>query len=167
MELHFFFNYYYYFKQAPHTIIPSEGKTVPVHAVKAYGEKDIQLNSSFNLVQSISRSSHFTLRPNSTWYSLSRQLVGPQSQSGCFGEEQNLLSLLHIEPELLNHPASSLFTIPTMLPLFTTLIKDILHFHHCCVLSMSLCCNYEKPVFIIALCRVKLVFLVGVIIHCN
>jgi hypothetical protein len=138
-----------------------------VHAVKAYGEKDIQLNSSFNLVQSLSCSGHFTLRPKSTWCSLSKQLVGPQSQSGCSGEEQNLLSLLHIEPQLLNHPASSLFTIPTMLSLFTTLIQDILYFHHCYVLSVSWCCDYEKPVFIIALCRVKLGFLVGVIIHCS
>jgi hypothetical protein len=31
------------------------------------------------------------------------------------------LSLLHIEPQVLNHPARSLFTIPTTLSLFTTL----------------------------------------------
>jgi hypothetical protein len=86
-----------------------------VHAMKAYLEMEIQLNSSFNLVQSLLCFSHFTLRQTSTWNSLSRQLRGHQSKSGCFGEQQNLLSLLHIEPQFLNHPASSLFTIPTML----------------------------------------------------
>lgn len=37
--------------------------------------------------------------------------------------------------------------------------------HYCYVLSMSLSCDHEKPVFLIALCRVKLGFLVGVVIH--
>jgi hypothetical protein len=108
---------FYYFLKALHTIIPIEGKTVTVHAVKAHGQMEIQLNSSFNLVQSLVCFSHFTLRQKSTWNSLSRQLGGHQSKSGCFGEQKNLLSLLHIEPQLLNHPGSSLFPVPIMLSL--------------------------------------------------
>lgn len=50
---------------------------------------------------------------------------------------------------------------------YATLIKDILYFYHCYVLSMSLCCDYEKPVFIIASCMEKLGFLVGEISHCS
>ena len=120
------------------TINPSEGKIVPVHAKKEYGEMDIQLNSSFILVQSLFCSSHCTLRPKSTWYSLSRQLGGPQSQYGRSGEEEHLLLLLHIEPQLLNHPVSSLFLILTMLSVFIKLIQDICYFHHCCFINITM-----------------------------
>jgi hypothetical protein len=51
---------------------------------------------------------------NSPQYPLCRRLVGPQSQSGCYGEERNHLLLPRIRPQLLSRPGS-LVTIPTEL----------------------------------------------------
>jgi hypothetical protein len=51
---------------------------------------------------------------NSPQCSLCRRLVGPQSQSGCYGEERNPLLLPRIRPQLLSLPAS-MVTIPTEL----------------------------------------------------
>jgi hypothetical protein len=39
---------------------------------------------------------------------LYRQLSGPRSQSGCYGEEKNLLPLTGIKPRSLGHPDHNL-----------------------------------------------------------
>jgi hypothetical protein len=62
----------------------------------------------------------FTPLPLYSWghspqYSLHRRLGGPQSRSGCHGEEKNLLPLPGIEPQFLCRPAHSVVTIPTEL----------------------------------------------------
>jgi hypothetical protein len=43
------------------------------------------------------------------------RLCKPQSRSGRYGEERNILPLLRIEPRLLIRPARSLVDIPTKL----------------------------------------------------
>jgi len=48
---------------------------------------------------------------NKPWYPLSRRLGGAQRQSGCFGEEKNLLPVLETNPR----SSLSLVTVRTML----------------------------------------------------
>lgn len=48
----------------------------------------------------------------SPWYQLDRRLGGPQSQSGLYGENKNLLLLSELN---LSYPAHSLVAIPTEL----------------------------------------------------
>jgi hypothetical protein len=48
-------------------------------------------------------------------YPFNRRLGGPQSQSGCIGEDKNLLPLPGMEIIFLGRPANSLVTILTML----------------------------------------------------
>jgi hypothetical protein len=51
----------------------------------------------------------------SPWYPLDRMFGGPQSCSGCSGEEKNSQPQPEIEPKNPNCPACSLVTIPTEL----------------------------------------------------
>jgi hypothetical protein len=44
-------------------------------------------------------------------YPLNRRLGGPQSQSGCFEEEKNLLPVLGCEPRTVQHIALSLYLL--------------------------------------------------------
>ena len=75
-------------------------------------------------------------------YLLNRRLSGPQSQSGCFREQYNLLPLPEFEPWLLGHPAHSLATI-----LFSQFLIYILHLHtlYNCnhILSLQIQCNWK------------------------
>jgi hypothetical protein len=66
------------------------------------------------------RAASFTLLPlyflwNSPRYPLYRRLGGPQSWSGRYVEEKNLLPLAGIQPRLLGCPVRSLVPIPTEL----------------------------------------------------
>jgi hypothetical protein len=51
-------------------------------------------------------------RDNSPWYPLDRGLGGPQSRSGRYGEDTNLLLLPEIDPRHLGLPACSRKMIP-------------------------------------------------------
>jgi hypothetical protein len=52
-------------------------------------------------------------REKSSRYPLHRRLGGPESRSGCYGEEKNLLPPTGIEPQFPDRPAGSLVTVPT------------------------------------------------------
>jgi len=55
-----------------------------------------------------------------SWYTLYVTLSGPQSQSGRFGEEKNLLPLPKMEPQFPCRPGVRLVTVPTKLCLLRT-----------------------------------------------
>jgi hypothetical protein len=75
------------------------------------------LNLSFRYRWMVSIMPRPLLPPgNSLRYHLYWRLGGPQRQSGCYGEEKNLLPLPEIEPEFLGCPAHSLVAIPTAIP---------------------------------------------------
>jgi hypothetical protein len=61
------------------------------------------------------------------WYSLNRQLGGPQSWSACFGEEKNLLPLMGSDHKLLS-PWARLYTECTTPPPYTTCVSGHLTF---------------------------------------
>jgi hypothetical protein len=64
---------------------------------------------------SASRPCRLTPGGNSPQYPLDRRLGGPQSRSGCYKEEKNILPLLGIELRILCRPPHSLNTKPTAL----------------------------------------------------
>jgi len=45
-----------------------------------------------------SRPGHFTLQGKRPWYTLDKRLGGPQSRSGCDGEEKNSQTLARLQP---------------------------------------------------------------------
>jgi hypothetical protein len=55
------------------------------------------------------------LQGNMPQYSLCRRLCWPQSLCGRYGEEESLLPLPGIDPQLLGRPAHSLVAAPTEL----------------------------------------------------
>jgi len=75
-----------------------------VHDTKAYWQSRVQLHPFLTLAleevsQQLNSSGCFTPREQ-PWYLLNRRLDGPQSQSGHFGEDRNLLPLSGIEPRI-------------------------------------------------------------------
>jgi hypothetical protein len=68
----------------------------------------------------------------SPWYALVRRLGGPQSQSGCVGEEKNSQPLLGLQPPIIQPVAqcyttevSGFYTILVANEVTTSIIDDI------------------------------------------
>jgi hypothetical protein len=63
-------------------------------------------------------------------YSLHGRLSGPQSRSGRYGEEKNILVLPEIQPRLLARPARSLPAIQTDHVLYIYIFKFVVEYRN-------------------------------------
>jgi len=97
----------------------SKGKDVPVRTMKSYGWLDVQFQSFlspalYGTDWSAPRPDRFTCGVKSSLYPLNMRLGGPQSKSGSFQDERNLLPLPGNKTQLIP-PARTLITRPTEL----------------------------------------------------